>query len=231
MTAEKIKEIVLNSGADLCGIAPVERFSEAPEGFHPEDIFHGCKSVIVFAKRVPGSSILAASPVPYTHVNDIITKQVDKLTMDLCLIFEDMDIIAVPIPSDDPYEYWIEERHYGRAILSLRHAAEKAGLGRIGKNTLVVTPEYGNMIQIGAILTDLELEGDPLMEQEICKPGCELCISSCPNWALDGVSVDQEACRKLSNYITPKGYVLKKCNICRTVCPHRFGLKKEKGGE
>ena len=42
---EKIKDIVLNKGADLCGISNIDRFDKAPVGFHPQDIYKECKSV------------------------------------------------------------------------------------------------------------------------------------------------------------------------------------------
>lgn len=37
--SNEIKKFLYNSGADACGIAPVERFKNAPEGFHPKDIY------------------------------------------------------------------------------------------------------------------------------------------------------------------------------------------------
>ncbi|MFX1365947.1 MAG: hypothetical protein ACFE9Y_13605, partial [Promethearchaeota archaeon] len=46
-----IKNRINNLGADLCGIASVDRFKDAPKGFHPIDIFPECKSIIVFLKR------------------------------------------------------------------------------------------------------------------------------------------------------------------------------------
>ena len=50
---KQIKEIILNKGADLCGIANIDRFIDTPAGFHPLDIYKDCKSVIVFGKRLP----------------------------------------------------------------------------------------------------------------------------------------------------------------------------------
>ena len=41
---DRIKEFILSIGADVCGVANVDRFSEAPKGFHPRDIFPDCKS-------------------------------------------------------------------------------------------------------------------------------------------------------------------------------------------
>ena len=51
---EEIKNYLLQSGADLCGIAGIERFSDAPEGYHPTDVLPDCKSVIVIAKKFFG---------------------------------------------------------------------------------------------------------------------------------------------------------------------------------
>ena len=39
MTANEIKSTALELGVDLCGIAPVDRFSSAPKGFHPNDVY------------------------------------------------------------------------------------------------------------------------------------------------------------------------------------------------
>ena len=224
MNSKEIKEMIFDLGADLCGIAPVSRFENAPEGFHPVDIYADCKSVIVFAKRVPTASLDALNCVPYTHVNNILTQQVDKLGVEISLALEDQNINAVSIPSDDPYEHWEADKKYGRAILSLRHAAYLAGLGKIGKNTLLINDEYGNMIQIGAVLVDIKLEGASLAEYIVCPDGCSVCIDSCPTNALDGITVEQKLCRPLSNFKTKKGYILKKCNSCRYVCPNRNGI-------
>lgn len=225
MKAKKVKEAIKDLGADICGIASVDRFNNAPKGFHPTDIFKDCKSVIVFAKRVPSGSLYASSCVPYTVVSDNVTREVDDLGIKISDWFEENGITAVPIPSDDPYEYWESHRLYGRAILSMRHAGYLAGLGVLGKNTLLVNEKFGNMIQIGAILIDTFLEEDPIANYEACPPGCNLCIESCPQDALDGKTVNQQLCRSLSIFKTKKGYVLKKCNLCRKICSNCLGIK------
>jgi epoxyqueuosine reductase QueG len=227
LDAKKIKSIVLDQGADLCGIAPAQRFARAPEGFRPTDIYEKCRSIIVFANALPIQSLFSSNCIPYTFANRMITEKVDRLTFDLCLHFQKSGIHCVPIPSDDPYEYWIETESYGRAILSLRHAGYLAGLGVLGKNTLLINEHFGNMIQLGAVLTDLELEGDPIATYESCAPDCHICLESCPAQALDGQSVAQKLCRPLSTYKTAKGYILKKCNACRKACPNYAGITKK----
>ena len=49
----EIKEIVYSLGGDLCGVAGMERFNNAPKGFHLLDVLPSCKSVISFAVRFP----------------------------------------------------------------------------------------------------------------------------------------------------------------------------------
>jgi epoxyqueuosine reductase len=228
MTANEIKSAVLELGADICGIAPVDRFSCAPTGFHPNDIYGECRSVLVFAKKLPTESLFASSCVPYTYINRLIIEAVDGLTLTLSRKLENLSVKNVPVPSDDPSEYWEPERSYARGILSLRHAGQLAGLGVLGKNTLLVNDKFGNMIQLGALLLNLKLEGDPIASYEACKKDCQLCIRSCPQSALDGTTVNQQACRPLSNYRNERGFVLKKCWECRRVCPSYSGITRAK---
>ena len=229
MTASEIKSVALELGADICGIAPVDRFSSAPKGFHPNDIYSDCQSVLVFAKRLPAESLFASSCIPYTYFNRLITEEVDRLTLTLSRKLESLAVKNVPVPSDDPSEYWEPARSYARGILSLRHAGRLAGLGVLGKNTLLINARFGNMIQLGALLLNLKLEGDPIAAYEACKDGCNLCIRSCPQSALDGTTVNQEACRPLSNYKNERGFILKKCWECRRVCPSYSGIMDVKG--
>ncbi len=224
MKPSMIKEMAKSLGACLCGIAPSGRFSHAPVGFRPTDIYKNCRAVIVFAKRIPAETLFAESCVPYTHVNVLATLEVDRIASEMSLHLQDKGIGAVPVPSDDPYEHWQAERAYGRAILSLRHAGYLAGLGVLGKNSLLVNKRHGNMIQLGAVLVNANLEGDPVDASEACPPSCRLCLDSCPAKALDGTTVNQQLCRPLSNCVTEKGYTLKKCNLCRSVCPNSLGI-------
>jgi epoxyqueuosine reductase len=225
MNAHEIKSLALNSGADLCGIAAVGQFSSAPKGFHPNDIWRDCRSVLVFERKLPDASLFASSCIPYTYINRLIIENVDALTLALSRQLDSLGVATVPIPSDDPSEYWESERSHARGILSLRHAGYLAGLGVLGKNTLLINDKLGNMMQLGALLLDLNLESDPIAPYRACSEDCRLCIRSCPESALDGVTVNQQACRRLSGLVNERGFVLKKCWECRKVCPHRAGIR------
>ena len=51
-------------------------------------------------------------------------------------------------------------RDDGRSIVSAKHAAEAAGLGTIGRHSLLITPEFGSMVWLSVILTEMQLEPD-----------------------------------------------------------------------
>ncbi|HWQ07835.1 MAG TPA: hypothetical protein VN436_01965, partial [Holophaga sp.] len=67
MLAADVKDAALQLGARACGIADPGRFSGAPEGFRPTDIYPDCRSVVVFLKEMPPDIILQEHPIPYTH--------------------------------------------------------------------------------------------------------------------------------------------------------------------
>ena len=219
-----IKKLVMDLGADDCGIADADRFFGAPEGFHPRDIYPDCQAAIVFVKRLP-KALLSANPrICYTHATDVSVFELDRIANAAALGIEDLGALAMPLPSDSPYDAWDQATLTGKGILSMRHAAKFAGLGSLGKNTLLVHPAFGNMVNIGAILTNLNLQSDPLCE-ELCLPNCRLCIESCPQQALGNDMVDQSRCRPYTSVTNERGFSLFNCNRCRLVCPLRFGIR------
>ena len=66
MFSDDVKQILFEMGADLCGFASIDRFNEAPKGFHPCDVLPSCKTVVVFAKQFPTGSLHCNTTVPYT---------------------------------------------------------------------------------------------------------------------------------------------------------------------
>jgi epoxyqueuosine reductase QueG len=219
-----IKEFVLKSGADVCGIAGMERFGDAPEGFRPRDVYADCRSVIVFAKRLPVGLASVSPRVIYDHATDVNLRELDRIAFEAAVEIERLGGIAVPLPSDTPFDYWDKDTLTGKGLISMRHAAKAAGLGSLGKNTLLINKTYGNMLNICAVLTNLELKSDGLSE-ELCIPGCRRCLDACPSKALDGVSASQNLCRPHTYGENERGFSIVNCNRCRVVCPRAFGVK------
>jgi len=220
---EELRKKVLDFGADICMFAGIERFSEAPKGFHPRDLYPACQSVVAIGKALPKGLYSVDSRIIYSHFNQFACPQVDQIAYQTARFIESaFQGIGVPIPCDVPYDFWDEEKKEGRGLLSMKHVAYLAGIGSFGKNTLLLNKDYGNRLIIGCVLTDLSLASDD-MAADVCREACDLCVRSCPTGAIKGHHVEQKPCRANSFGKTRRGFDTVECNRCRIVCPMRFG--------
>ena len=104
--------------------------------------------------------------------------------------------------------------------------AKDAGLGEIGRNTILTTKEYGSRIRLGVVTTDLELECDESASfglEEFCRL-CKNCAHICPTNSIyvetdkyDGEKlnwvIEQETCYAKWRYLGTD------CGMCISSCP------------
>jgi len=223
MDSCQVKEIMRALGADLCGIAGTDRFDGAPQGYHPLDVMPTCRSVISFACRLPVGILACRSDMPYTRVRNSLTPKLDAIALDFCIEMEKRGIVCVPVPTNE--SEWDERTKRWRCIVSLKHAAQAAGLGTIGRHSLLITPEFGSMVWLGAVLCELTLDPDDVIPESLCSR-CNLCVAACPVDALHYAEIDQAACW---NYAfgdnNEKKTWMITCHKCRDVCPYNLGLQ------
>ncbi len=209
LTAKLVKNLAKEYGATIAGIAPVTRFEGAPPGHGPLDLFPRAKSVIVAGVRIPDPVVdydeyhlkmTEMSPEEGTEAS------IENFYMLMGHYVEDMmlNIISVKLANYLETEYGLRSLatpnaahtglghanlmpHFG--FFSQRHAAVRAGLGEFGLSGLVITPQYGPRVRYVSVITEAELEPDPLLTEKVCRRGkCgekgPACQSRCSNKAL-----------------------------------------------
>lgn len=206
-TIDNVIGAALELGADVAGVAPVERFavegngSYLPTGFAPAELLPGARSVIVVAARVL-DGVLASALEPldttfvygtfgYVHVN----RRLGALTYDLASWLEQSGWPSLPLGAFGVSRLdraaYVEGRSLGplRSLFSLKRAAVLAGVGRRAHSGLVATPQYGTRVRLGAVITTAPLEGSPMLDGTPCPPDCGRCEKACPMGAIgsDGV--------------------------------------------
>jgi len=196
LTSKMVKDYAIAKGLDLVGIANIERFKGAPERMHPASIMPEAKSVIVVIRRILRGNwrgIEEGTYWPtYTYfgyhglLNSFF---IPKPLYDTACFIEDAGWEAVPyypgVPERQPPVDPVRPGGVAADVhLAIRIAGIAAGLGEIGWSKVFLTKKFGPRIRLHAIITDAELEPDPLVEPgSLCKK-CMACVPSCPSGAI-----------------------------------------------
>lgn len=110
--------------------------------------------------------------------------------------------------------------------------AQRAGIGFIGKNGLVISKEFGSYMFLGELITNLDIEPDQPVDYGC--GDCNRCVTACPTSCLIGDG-SMNAKRCLSFQTQDKGVmdlefrkkiktVIYGCDICQICCPYNKGL-------
>ncbi len=246
-TKQLVKKLASEAGFDRCGIARAEPLARGAylrtwldagragsmEYMHrhlnvrldPSHLLDGAKSVIVVASlhhnRAPEVTDERGEPrgrvAMYAWGSDyhkVVKKKLHAMA----------DRLRDEVPGDHEFRACVDT-----APLVEREAAAAAGVGWIGKNTLVLDHELGSYFFLGALITTLELEPDePLPDR--CGT-CTACLTACPTGAFPA-PYEMDASRCIS-YLTIEhrgeipadlqasmGDWVFGCDVCQEVCPH-----------
>jgi epoxyqueuosine reductase len=220
ITSSSVKNLAKEMGADIVGIASADRFEGAPRGHSPQDLMPAAKSVVVMAIRIPDPVVeydkyhLKQEEMPKDVAARAYMERFYMLmghySLDLMLntmaiklanrIEIEAGLRALPTPNTTNTGLGRGVRGALFGLFSQRHAATRAGLGEFGFSGLVLTPEFGPRQRIVSVITEVELEADPLVTEKICMRGkCggdkgPLCFQGCADGALqlrDGIDIDK----------------------------------------
>jgi epoxyqueuosine reductase QueG len=219
LNSELVKEYGFNAGANVVGIAASVDFGLSPDGFKPTDVLPECLSVIVLGAAV--SPEVLTGVTEYTESRNSMLAEMTKIAKEVTKRIKADGFSSKVISAGGGK--WVErngkKEQFG--YISLKHAAEIAGLGIIGRNNLLTNPQYGNLLWLSAVLTDAELTPDEKLQSNMCD-NCNKCVSACPAGALDDLtSFGRKGCSRFFT-IEDKKFKIK-CFLCRSVCPHCSG--------
>ena len=212
VTAEDIKQKALALGVDLVGIADGAVLeANPPPDFpgRPSDVTeHDGGRVIVLAKRYTGGTTrIPRWDERHKYYNDELTlTMLEEASLHLVYWLEDQGYPAVIVPPThvDPFAYGNDPGEHLSTLLSLNHAAVEAGLGTLGLNLQLLTPEFGPRVILSAVLCSVDCETDAPLRTALCRgPDCGRCLSACPGDVVGHWARDWAACDR---YRSPHGF-------------------------
>ena len=180
--SEEIKALARGEGVDLVGVASAHCLETTPIRRGPHSALTEARSVVVFAKRMLAGSIESPSKEVVTSQNLALYRELDRISYVIGCFLEQRGYQAATVPSYNPVEMTSETKGFVGAV-SLRHVAQAAGLGVLGKNNLLIAPQLGPRLRLGAVVTTAPLDPDKPLNEDLCGD-CEACAAACPADAL-----------------------------------------------
>jgi epoxyqueuosine reductase len=234
LTAAEVKDKARALGADLVGIADgtlCEQYPPDPQ--HPRtpsditDLDGG--RVIVLARRLNhGVARIAVWNDRHKYYNDELAfTRLEEASLELVYWLEDRGYPAIIVPPThvDPWSYSGDPHRHTPTLLSLPHAAVEAGLGTLGLNLQLLTPQFGPRVVLTAVLASIDVECDRRLEQALCRgPSCGRCLKVCPADAVEHWSRDWEACDR---FRSPHGFAQLTEHIARVIAEPAPDRQKE----
>jgi ferredoxin len=211
LTSGQVKDFAKRCGADIVGIASMDRFEGAPKQMDPRYIFPDAKAMVVMGFRIlrgalrgieEGTFFVAYAGMGYAGINWVY----QPMTLwNFCKLLEDDGYEAVPLPNNFPWtntdssgqnpertglmrESWSRpvdpDKPAPDVFIHLRIAAVAAGMGEIGYSKMFLSPEFGPRQRLAAVITDAPLEPDPLYEGPPLCDRCMGCVTACTGQAI-----------------------------------------------
>jgi O-acetylhomoserine (thiol)-lyase len=211
-------------GLSLLGFAPAGRWTETgnqKRNSFPRTIWPWCKTVIVGGAPI---FLPMAETTPsnlYSELYSTVNRVLDEAAYRLANVLYSLGFRAHFFPRDGYGEIAALVKK-PEAAFSQILAAKYAGLGTIGANHCLLTPEFGPRVRFVSVLTDAELPADPMLEEELCS-GCGRCAAQCPIGAFTprpgSIIADMEKYKCAGYHQFLREEMRYPCGVCTVVCP------------
>jgi epoxyqueuosine reductase len=212
----RIKEESQRWGGDLFGVADLSQTRLATCGLG-ENTLSELPFGISIGMRLSDAVVEDIDDHPtllYLHHYRQANYILDRLAFHVGALIQNMGGKALPIAASQIVDW---ERQKGH--LSHKQLAQAAGIGWLGRNNLIVHPEYGARIRLVSVLTDLPLLTDEPLKRSCGE--CRQCIAVCPAGAIKEQveGFDHLACfEKLKEFRNKYNIGQYICGICVKAC-------------
>jgi epoxyqueuosine reductase QueG len=202
-------------GVSLYGVAEVSQLRD--EFALPEGLKDRFSQAISMGKRLVGDVLEDIQDGPtqlYFHHYRQLNFFLDRAALLVSSRIQEMGFRALPIPASQVID-WQKQR----AHLSHKKIGRLAGLGWIGRNNLLVNPDFGARFRLVTVLTDMPLEPSKQMAADC--GACRKCLSTCPADAIKErcEDFDHLACFEKLKEFRNRGLVGQFiCGICVKAC-------------
>jgi len=198
------------------------------ERTEPKRLMNGAKSIISIALAYPsriknppkskpgerrGIFCRASWGMDYHHV---LRERLEKLA----------EYIQTKVPHFS-YKIMVDTGELSDAAV-----AERAGIGFSGKNTMIITKEYGSFVYLGEMITNIPFIPDQPVEDSC--GDCRICLDACPTGALvQGGQLNAQRClaflTQTKDFLPDEfrekiGTRVYGCDTCQAVCPRNKGI-------
>ena len=213
---DELKNIVLASGPSAFGVCAIEELRPHFDAL-PMDQTEGLSHAISIGAPVSAAVLKGCIIGPtrhYLHNYRMTNWTLDLTAAKLSMTIQNKGFAALPIPASQIVDWEKQTAHLSHKMVAIR-----AGMGWIGRNNLLVHPEYGSKIRLATILTDMPLEADRPLEQDCGE--CRKCIDVCPVKAISDSHTDwnKAACLEKLKYFAKVHNVGQYiCGLCVKVC-------------
>jgi len=240
---EAIKQKAKELGFDACGMAIAEEIDAEAEARYRHWIAEGKNFCMDYAERYqdirnnPQLLLPDARTVISVALNYYPTTVQPEDALQIAYYAYGRDYHEVLRERMSLLAQYISDRWQAKcrvcvdtAPIREKYWAQRAGIGFVGRNNLLIIPQRGSYFFLGEIVTTLSLSPD-----EPCKiscGSCHRCVDACPGGALnmDGSALDASRCLScmlieyrddLPEWVNEaKGARLYGCDQCQKVCPH-----------
>jgi len=214
---DELQEIIVSSGITTFGFGYIDDLRAHFDAL-PVEQTEGLSYGISIGVRVSDSVLKGVITGPtrhYLHHYRMLNMLLDQVALRLSLAIQERGYNAMPIPASQIIDWQRQTAHLSHKMIALR-----AGMGWIGRNNLLVHPEYGSRIRLATILTDMPLQTDEQINDGDCG-NCRRCIEICPVSAIGEThrEWDKQAClERLKSYSKTHNIGQYICGLCVRVC-------------